>query len=317
MITSAPAKFILLGEHAVVYGFPAIAAPLMGLCARASVHPAPVGAGLHIEVLDMNEVLPVALEADAVDNALALTAQKVLKALDVAPPDAVIRLTSHIPMASGLGSGAAVSTAVARAVINAVGADISDDALNDIIYDIEKLYHGTPSGVDNTVVVYQKPVYFRRGHAPQLLSIGGELHFIIADTGEPSLTKVTVADVRRLYDAQPHTVGQTLDAIGAIVEHARPAIAEGDAVTLGGLMTANHHHLRALDVSSDALERLVTAAIDSGALGAKLSGGGRGGHMIALVTPDTVETVSAALSSAGAVHIAHTKLGTEHHDDNR
>lgn len=312
MITSAPAKFILLGEHAVVYGFPAIAAPLNGLCAHASVHPAPVGAGLRIEALDMNEVLPVELEADAVDNALALTAQKVLKALNVAPPDAVIRVTSHIPMASGLGSGAAVSTAVARAVINAVDADIDDDALNDIIYDIEKLYHGTPSGVDNTVVVYQKPVYFLRGQPPQLLDIGGALHFIIADTGEPSLTKVTVADVRRLYDEQPHVVGNTLADIGAIVERARDAIRDGDAVALGSLMTANHHSLRALNVSSDALERLVDAAIDCGALGAKLSGGGRGGHMIALVAPDTIEAVSAALSSAGAVHIVHTQLGADH-----
>ncbi|MFW5696216.1 MAG: mevalonate kinase [Phototrophicaceae bacterium] len=307
---SAPAKIILFGEHAVVYGQPAIAVPVSALRASAQVTPAAAGSGLRIEAADVDAVLPVELDSDAIDNALAVTARMVLRQLDAKPPDAIIRLTSTIPMASGLGSGAAVSAAVARAVCAAVDQPVADAQLNAIVYEIEKMYHGTPSGIDNTVIVYEQPVYFVRGKPIKTLHIGQPLTFIIGDTGQSALTKITVGDVRRLYEQDPERIQPVLDAIGTIVRQARQAIAGGDTAALGPLMQANHAHLRTLTVSSPQLDQLVQAALDAGAVGAKLSGGGRGGNMIALVAdPSQAQAVADALRQAGAVRTIITHVG--------
>lgn len=298
---SAPAKIILFGEHAVVHGQPAIAVPVSTLRATAIVHNG--GDGLRIRSVDLDQVLPVSLETDLVDSALALTARLVLQRLDASPPDALITLESTIPMASGLGSGAAVSAALARAVAAAVGYDLPQTELNAIVFEIEKTYHGTPSGIDNTVIVYEQPVYFVRGCDIEILPIPRPVTLIVADTGTASLTRVTVGDVRRLVESEPERILPVLAAIGDIARRARAAITSGDITALGPLMLENHRLLQTLTVSSESLDRLVEAACAAGALGAKLSGGGRGGNMIALVPPDEpqpAQTIQRALLDAGA-----------------
>jgi len=310
MIASASAKIILLGEHAVVYGVPAIAIPVSDVRAFASVTPEPIGTGLRIIADDLAQVLPIDVNVDVVDHALAYTARKVLKSVHSPPPDATITVRSDIPMASGLGSGAAVSTALARALCSMLNVELSDEALNAIIYDVEKVHHGTPSGIDNTVIVYERPVYFVRDQRTETLRIQESFHFLIADTGKSALTKIAVGDVRVLYERDRAFVLAKLLAIQALVEQARLALESGDASALGRLMTENHAHLRDLTVSSLELDDLVAAALNAGALGAKLSGGGRGGNMIALVTPPACETVRTALIDAGAVRVLSTNLET-------
>ena len=307
MIASAPAKIILFGEHAVVHGQPAIAVPVSSLRAEATVQPG--GNGLHIHVADLDEVLPVEIDSDLVDNALILTARRTLKTLAASPPDATISLRSTIPMASGLGSGAAVSTAIARAVAAAVDADLSQETLNNLIYDIEKLYHGTPSGIDNTVIVYEKPVFFVREHPIETLTIGKPFTLVIGDTGQSALTRIAVGDVNTLVRENATRIQPVLDEIGAISRKARRAIETGDIATLGPLMNRNHHLLRDLTVSSPELETLTQAARDAGALGAKLSGGGRGGNMIALVDEASTDAVRTALIKAGAVRVFVSDVG--------
>ncbi|MCU0480966.1 MAG: mevalonate kinase, partial [Anaerolineae bacterium] len=202
--------------------------------------------------------------------------------------------------ASGLGSGAAVSTALARGVAGAVGKNLDDDRLNQLIFEIEKLYHGTPSGIDNTVIVYERPVYFVKGMPLQSLKIGTPFTLVIGDTGEAGITRVAVGDVRKLYDAHPDTITPILDEIGAISIQAKSIIESGNPADLAPLMIRNHELLRQLTVSADSLEKLIDVAMRAGALGAKLSGGGRGGNMIALVQPDQAPIVHEALLRAGA-----------------
>ncbi len=305
---SASAKIILVGEHAVVYGVPAIAIPLADIRAVASVIPGEPGAGLHIAAEDLAQVLPVDVNADLVDNALAYTARLVLKKLNFPPPDITITIQSQIPMASGLGSGAAVSTAVARALCTAIGVELSSADLNAIIYEVEKAHHGTPSGIDNTVIVYEQPVYFVREQPIRTLTVGSSFDFLIADTGKGALTKIAVGDVRTLYDRDRARTQVILDAIRSLVTSAKIALETGDLSLLGGLMTRNHNLLRELTVSSPELDTLVTAALNAGAAGAKLSGGGRGGNMIALVTPYTNTAVRSELIKAGAVRVISTTL---------
>ncbi len=301
---SACAKAILFGEHAVVYGMPAIAVPVSGLRAYASVQPS--DSGLHIASGDLR--IPVDVDAESVDNALALTARLTLKALNTAPPDALITIRSDIPIASGLGSGAAVSTALARAICQAVGKSRDEAALNRVIYEVEKIHHGTPSGIDNTVIVYERPVYFMRGLPIETLTIGRPFTLLIADTGVSASTKAAVAAVRELYETNRETVQPLFNDIGNLVKQAREAIERGDLIAIGELMTRNHALLRQLTVSSPELDKLVNVAVMRGSLGAKLSGGGRGGNMIALVRPETCEQVTAALKVAGAVRVFRTEV---------
>ncbi len=308
MIFRAPAKIILFGEHAVVYNQPAIAVPVTSLTAQATISSASTGDGLYIDAKDLNMLFPISLNADVMDNALALTAQKVLSNLNIKPPNVIIQVTSNIPMASGLGSGAAVSTAIARAIIHACKLEISLADLNALIYDIEKFYHGTPSGVDNTVIVYETPVYFIRNHPIQRLKLNTPIILLIGDTGKASLTKVAVGDVRTLYDRDPVRVQMIFEKIGDVVRNANTALQVGDIINLGRLMDENHNCLQQLTVSSPELDYLVHTARQAGALGAKLSGGGRGGNMIALVTPERAQNVKSALLEAGATNVYQTEI---------
>jgi mevalonate kinase len=295
-----------------VYGYPAIALPVYGLRAFASItaNDADAPPMLRIVAEDLNKSIPIniAVISELVDDALALTAQLILRKLDLPPPNVTIAVRSQIPMASGLGSGAAVSTALARALCAALGVTLDDAALNAIIYEVEKIHHGTPSGIDNTVVVYGQPVYFRREQPIQTFTIGATLSLLIGDTGQGALTRVAVGDVRALFNTDPVRTGAVFDEIGALVADARRAIELGDVSRLGALMTRNHELLKTLTVSSPQLDCLVGAALASGALGAKLSGGGRGGNMIALVTQQTNDAVQAALIRAGAARVFTTTL---------
>ncbi len=305
---SAPAKIILFGEHAVVYGFPAIAVPLPDLRAEATVERGAPGSGLHIVAADLDQTLPVDISSDLVDNALTLTAKLLLRRFALPAPDLTLTLHSQIPMASGLGSGAAVSAALARGLATELGLSLDNAALSELVYEVERVHHGTPSGIDNTVVVYEQPVYFVRGRPVERLGIGEPFEVVIGDTGHGSLTKLAVGAVRELYERQPNTIRPLLEQIGTLVDEARECIESGATAALGPLMTRNHTLLQSLTVSSPELDRLVQAALDAGALGAKLSGGGRGGNMIALVTPETRAAVEDGLRRAGAAHVLSTTI---------
>jgi mevalonate kinase len=305
---SAPSKVILFGEHAVVHGQPAIAVPVSGLRAYATVEPNPADrSGLCIAA-DLAGHNPIPVTSNQIDNAIALTAQLTLRALDAVPPDVTIRIHSEIPVASGLGSGAAVSTALARALCMAIGKPLDNAALNQVIYEVEKIHHGTPSGIDNTVIVYERPVYFIKNERLEPFSPRMPFHLLIGDTGIGASTRIAVSAVRELVLAQPDVYKPVLSEIGAITDAARTAIDSGDINALGALMPRNHALLQQLTVSSPELDQLVSAALDAGALGAKMSGGGRGGNMIALVTSGTQSAVEAALRDAGAARVFATTV---------
>ncbi|MEW6577582.1 MAG: mevalonate kinase [Chloroflexota bacterium] len=307
---SAPGKIILFGEHAVVYGQPAIAAPLTTVQVTAAAEPGPPGSGLVIHAADLGQTVVAAQAApdDPFFDALVHPAQLVLEHLRAPMPDLRLTVRSTIPVASGLGSGAALAAAIMRVLAAALGVPLSDEALNPLVYEVEKRHHGTPSGIDNTVIVYARPVYFVRGTAPQTFSVARPFTLLVADSGQSSPTRLTVADVRRLHDADPPRLDALFARIGEIARAARRAIEAGTLDSLGPLMDKNHALLRELTVSSDLLDRLCQAARDAGARGAKLSGGGRGGTIIALVDEPDAAPVTAALRQAGAVRVLSTRI---------
>lgn len=306
----APGKLILFGEHAVVHGQPAIAVPLSAVGATVSAEPALPGSGLTVRAEDIGQTLSYAAtpEDSPPYNALIYPLRVALNALQQSEPDLMLTVGSTIPIASGLGSGAALATALIRALGDALGRPFSNEALNPLVYEVEKRHHGTPSGIDNTVIVYQRPVYFVRGQSLETFTIARPFTLVVADTGRSSPTRIAVADVGRLYEAEPVRVSAIFARIGAIVQAARSAIESGTMEVLGPLMDENQTLLRDLSVSSPELDRLCSTARSAGAAGAKLSGGGRGGNLIALVDPDQASAVAAALRRDGAVGVIQTTV---------
>ncbi|MBN2386983.1 MAG: mevalonate kinase [Anaerolineales bacterium] len=295
---SAPGKIILFGEHAVVYGRPALAVPVTQVQARAEVRNAPDGQ-TWIEAPDIALRSPLA--ALAADHPLAAALRSGFAALDLpAPPAVTVRVTSSIPVASGLGSGAAVTVAILRAVSAHLGRLLDDEQINALAFEIEKIHHGTPSGIDNTVVTYARPVYFIKGQPIERLQVGKPFTLVIADTGISAPTREVVGEVRKLWQADQARWEAVFDRIETLGLQARIAIEFGNLPALGPLMDANHALLQELTVSNPELDRLVDAARRSGAQGAKLSGGGRGGNMIALTEAGQAEAIRKALLAAGA-----------------
>jgi len=306
--SSAPGKVILFGEHAVVYGRPAIAVPVTQVRATATINPAPPGSGLTLVASDVGKNISLATAPQ--EEPLAAAARFTLIHLSASEPDATLTVSSTIPIASGLGSGAAVSTALIRALATSLGHTLEPAEVSALVFEVEKIHHGTPSGIDNTVVAYEQPIYFVRGHPVERLAAGAPFTLLIGDTGTHSPTRKVVGLVRRAWKRNPARCDALFDQMGDLADEARRAIEAGDVDALGPLMDENHALLIELHVSSPRLNELVEAARLAGALGAKLSGAGRGGNMIALVEDDLAKEVAEALREAGAVRVICTTVTT-------
>jgi mevalonate kinase len=307
---SAPGKVILFGEHAVVYGRPALAVPVTQVQATVEVWPSDFR-GVWVDAPNIR--LKAELRELPITHPLATVLRLLFDGLEVDPlPHINIRITSTIPVASGLGSGAAVSVALVRALSGYLGEPAADDQVNRIAFEIEKLYHGTPSGIDNTTITYAKPVYFQRGKPIETFKPRLPFTIMIADTGIPAPTREVVADVHRLWELNPRHWEDLFEQAGGIAREGRHAIEFGKIRELGALMYANHELLQRMTVSSAELDRLVEAARSAGALGAKLSGGGRGGNMIVLLDPAAgeaqISSVEECLKRAGAKRVITTRV---------
>jgi mevalonate kinase len=306
----APGKVILVGEHAVVYGQPAVAIPVHQVHARATVEAGDVGQGIVIVAADLGRTFVVGRgETDPEVRPLEAAVLGVLRHLHLSlEHDLTITVNSTIPIARGLGSGAAVATAMVRAVSLHFSAQLSPEEVSRLVYEVERLHHGTPSGIDNTVIVYERPVYFVRGEALETFPIGSTLQLVIADTGVASSTRAVVEWVRTAWERSRNRYEALFDEVGSISRAVRRAMERGDEESLGRRMDENHRLLQDMGVSSPQLDSLTEAARRGGALGAKLSGAGRGGNMIALVTPERRDDVERALISEGARSVIHTEI---------
>lgn len=314
----AHAKCILLGEHAVVYGVPAIAFPVLELGAHADVTVLPSRDALRSRAEVATRPAPVRLELvsdayrgplDRIPEPLAPVATAITTATEaVGLPDLIpggtvsVRLESDIPDERGLGSSAAVSASIVRALADAAGRQLAAEQEFALIQAAERIAHTNPSGLDARAVTASGPIRFDRasGRATPL-ALGGSFHFVIADTGIAGSTKHAVAGVSARRSADGPAVDRLIDRLGALAEAAVRDLAEGNREQLGERMNEAHLHLAQLGVSHPVLDRLQAAAQSAGALGAKLTGGGLGGCVLALApSAEAAATLQAALGRAGA-----------------
>ena len=311
ILASSPGKIILLGEHSVVYGQPAIAVPVTQVKAKAMVTTNPLSPPGTVRVDAPDIHFSAVLDHIPDENPLAVAIRSVFSTLNVTrPPALTLRITSSIPIASGLGSGAAVTIAILRALSAFLGRPLPDEQVSELAFQVERIHHSTPSGIDNAVITYNQPVFFIRGQPIQFIQVPKPFCMVIGVTGIQASTAEVVGDLRRRFQIDPAPYEAAFKNIGDLATAGREAIQGGRIEALGSLLNQNHLLLQEIGVSSPELDRLVEAALQAGATGAKLSGAGWGGNMIALASPDSAPDITRSLIAAGAVQTITTWVGS-------
>src|SRR5690606_15030977 len=279
---------ILLGEHAAVYGRHVLALPLADAVEAALV---PADRPGRVLLADGGG-------DEGLERHVRELAGFVAGRLGCADRHFDVRLSLRIPPAMGLGASAAVAVAVIRAFDTVHGLGLDDAAVNALAFECEKLAHGTPSGIDNTVATWARPVLYRRDAGCVATLAPGTPPLVVAAGRSRGITREQVAAVRARFEHQPDRYDALFDQIDAIAIAGADALTAEDYATLGDLMNVCHGLLNALQVSTPELENMVHLARTHGALGAKLTGAGGGGSIVALAPGNTAE-VARALERAG------------------
>jgi len=214
--------------------------------------------------------------------------------IDVGCQKLEITFSGDLFAASGVGASAAQATSLARALNDKFALMLDDEKINEAAYEGERAYHGTPSGIDNTASTYGGLIWFVKNlnggkNTMEILNSGKKMPLVIANTGITASTVEVVADVRKLKEANPVKFEKKFNEYHSLAINAKQALLEGDAISIGKLMNQNHKLLQEITVSGEINDKLVEIALNHGALGAKMTGTGRGGLIIALAENDDVQ----------------------------
>ncbi len=296
---SACGKVILLGEHAVVYGIPAVAAGLPGGLELRARPLADRGAPMELSIPAWDVDLVLRIDDD---HSVARAALEVLTHCDGPVQGWRIEGETSLPARAGLGSSAALTVALARLVL---GQDADLDTVVEASLTGERVFHGEPSGIDSQVAARGGVVRFVRGEAAQPVRPGGPLPLVVIPSRIPRSTVDQVARVRQLVTDQPRIARPVLEAIAGCVDVGISAIERNNLAELGEVMSICHELLSALGVSIPRLDALCSTAREAGALGAKLTGAGGGGCAIAVV-PDPAGPIVSALEREGVAALTVT-----------
>lgn len=296
---TACAKVILLGEHAVVYGRPAVALPLPEIRARAEFLPESSPFTLDAPQIGLNARIDELPPNNAMVQVLRIISSRMGESL----PAGRLRVVSDIPVAAGLGSGAAVTTAIVRVLAAVFDRLLTPQQVSDIVFAGERVFHGTPSGIDNTVIGLERAVLFVGGSPPEALALGGSFDLVVADSGDRCETRIAVESVRQSWWRDTPGMERLFDEVGECVGLAVKALRAGSLADLGRLMNRNQELLQAIGVSTPLLAKLVAAACNAGAPGAKLTGAGMGGSVIALAAPGGSAAIAQSMRAGGAAWV--------------
>ena len=293
---TASGKVILLGEHAAVYDRHVLALPLESAVTAAIVE-TQAGINLSIPDWDIEQSFTVKNPArGGAGEALAL----IMRQLGAADRGFDIHVRSRIPVAMGLGASAALAVAIIRAFDKLLGLNMDNGAIEKLAFECEKLAHGTPSGIDNNIATYGEPVLYSKSSATRTkpIPLAEPPPIVIASGGIRGATKEQVAGVRSRFEKNTELYTTIFDEINEMSIAGAVALKNCDYDTLGSFMNVCHGFLNALQVSTPELEKMVEIARANGALGAKLTGAGGGGSIVA-ICPDKVSEVAQALHAAG------------------
>ncbi len=292
-------KVILFNEHFVVYGLPAIASAI-GAKTTAVVQRR---AGYGIEIEDERPETRGYKAGKAAQQKESLDLMLRFMKIDTMRNAYRVTLGGDLLAASGVGASAASCAAIARAFSEELQLNYSDGKVNEVAYEGEKGYHGTPSGIDNTAATYGGLIWYKRERASHLMErmrLKKPVEIVMGNTGLVADTKAVVGGVKERKEKEPEKYGQMFHTAEQLVYQARKELEGFNLKKVGEHMNQNHTLLQQIGVSCPELDLLVDLARNNGALGAKLTGTGKGGYMVAL-TPTKVlqERVARAIEKKG------------------
>lgn len=277
IVGHSQSKLILIGEHSVVYGQPAIALPFPLIGVEAIVE---YSLGDIYLKSDLYEG-PID-RAPTLLSGIVSTIKHTLKMLNLPDKNLLIEVESTIPPGKGLGSSAAVATAVVKSLFVYAGETYTNKQILSYANIAETYAHGSPSGIDSLTVNSDKPVWYEMGKSIDYINTQGEFHFVVADSGREADTKTAVDTVKELMKATPEKIERTMNRLGEITYQVRESLENSSKQMLGTLLNEAQKELVTLGVSDLGLNKLITFVLNEGALGAKLTGAGNGGCIIAL-----------------------------------
>ncbi len=304
-------KVILFGEHFVVHGVPGIVSAIDSTN-DAEVKKATKG----ITIQDVRKAAKGYAEEKKMQQLESI--DRIIKAMGIEPKTVAftIILGGTLPGFSGLGASAASSVAIARAIAEEYGKKFSDEKINEIAYEAEKAYAGTPSGIDNTAATFGGLLWFKKNmeggqNTIEKLHIKTPAEIVIGSTGVVANTKAMVEGVAERKRRNPEKYDALFEQAEALALIGRKALHEYNLKKVGELMNENHSLLQEIEVSHEKLDHLVNITRKQGAYGAKLTGGGGGGCMVAL-TPgkELQERVATAIENEG-YEVLRTRIGVE------
>ncbi|MEM4367255.1 MAG: mevalonate kinase [Candidatus Anstonellales archaeon] len=263
-------KYILFGEHFVVHGAPAIALPTAN-CVEVNVEVGKKGVFPEVYANEINlmafEALKKAVEQETGESFESFRVEII---------------SATIPIGAGMGSSAAFAVAVARGLLKELGIDDNPMLVNRLAHEMEMVYHGNPSGIDDTVATYAKPVVFTKGEGTRFISMNWSPAMIAVDSGFPRSTKAMVQKVGELKQREPSVFESLMNSARLITKYGELYLQSANVKGLGDLMNINQGLLNGIGVSIPAIEKICSQLRESGASGAKLSGGGGGGIVLGL-----------------------------------
>ena len=303
-------KVILFGEHFVVHGVPGIVSAI-----DSATDAEVTQTGNELVIKDKRKAAKGYAEEKRLQQIESI--ERMLKKMGLDPKLPLnIWVGGTLPGFSGLGASAASSVAIARAIAKELSLKLTNEQVNQIAYEAEKAYAGNPSGIDNTAATYGGLMWFKKNLAGgpatvERLSVHMPVQIVIGSTGKVANTKAMVAGVAERKNKYPEKYGQIFKQAENLTYAGRKALESYDLKKVGELMNENHRLLQEIEVSSMELDLLVDIARKNGAFGAKLTGGGGGGCMVALTPGEELqEKVAAAIEKEG-YEVLRTKIGVE------
>jgi len=287
-------KVILFNEHFVVYGIPAIVSAI-DYRTIARVEKSDL---IAVDIEDRRKGSAGYSESKKAQQREAVN--RILNAMNL-KTGAKIVLEGDLPAFSGIGASAANSVAIARALSDEFKLDLSNERINEIAYEAEKAFAGTPSGIDNTAATYGGLIWFKKGdNGNEVEPIKVKpFELVLGNSGIVANTKKVIEGVRERKEKYKEKYDRIFGEAEKLAGKAKEALEKNDLKRVGDLMNENHRLLQQIEVSSETLDKMVEIARDNGAFGAKVTGGGVGGCMVALTPGEAQERVANALTNKG------------------